>query len=279
MIEIDEKIANGTVPSAIIIEGSSPQKRLEEAMYIAKALVCVSDIKKPCGECSACAKASNNSHPDIFVLDCDEQRKNIKVDEIRSIREDAFVLPNEANKKVYIIPNAGLMNEQAQNALLKVFEEPPEYACFILTESSRNAFLETIRSRAMIMDLGKNEEVRDEAVCEMTRKLTDAVCDMYELKLLELIPQFEKDKSKLLLKKTLPELAVVFRDAIVIKSHSDKTVSCYPQGAEKTAVKFTVNQLLKLIRACDDIANTIEKNGNYNLILTRLCAKLRGAIE
>ncbi|MBQ3005834.1 MAG: hypothetical protein IJD88_07860 [Clostridia bacterium] len=284
MRNIDIKLESGTMPSAVIIERSTEEKRLETALYIASALVCESEEKKPCGNCMACIKAQSSNHPDIFVLESDSDRKLIKVDEIREIRSDAYILPNEASKKVYIIENAGLMNEQAQNALLKVFEEPPEYACFILLDKSRNVFLETIRSRAMIIDLGQNEQPeKDENAVKIASDMAQAIVKPYELALMEITPIFDKDKdkekNKSLLKKVLSELVLIFRDAAVYKTGADSTVSSAPDTAKLLAERLTANELIKLIAASDKIAEAIDRNGNYNLILTRLCSTLRSAAE
>ncbi len=284
MRNIDIKLESGTMPSAVIIERSTEEKRLETALYIAKALVCESDSKKPCGNCMACIKAESSNHPDIFVMDSGSDKKLIRVDEIREIRSDAYILPNEASKKVYIIENAGLMNEQAQNALLKIFEEPPEYVCFILLDKSRNVFLETIRSRAMIIDLGQNEQPeKDEVVVKLASDMAQAIVKPYELALMEITPIFEKDKdkekNKALLKKALSELVLIFRDAAVYKTGADLSVSASPETAKLLAERLTANELIKLISASDKIADAIDRNGNYNLILTRLCSTLRSAAE
>ncbi len=280
MRSIDIKLESGTMPSAVIIERSTEEKRLETAKYIAAALVCESDAKKPCGTCMACVKSESDNHPDIFIMDSSPDRKLIKVDEIRDIRNDAYILPNEASKKVYIIPNAGLMNEQAQNALLKIFEEPPEYVCFILTDKSRNSFLETIRSRAMIIDLGQEDKPqKDEKAVKSAVEMAEALTKPYELALMEVTKVFEKDKTKVLLKNTLAELVLIFRDAAVYKMGAQSNVSEAPETAKLLAERLTVNKILALIAAADKIVEAIERNGNNNLILTRLCSTLRSAVE
>ena len=88
--------------------------------------------KKPCLRCAHCLKSARGIHPDIIVVDRLEDRQSIVVDQIRAVREDAVVLPNDAEKKVYIIRQAGLMTAQAQNAFLKLLEEPPACSSFIL---------------------------------------------------------------------------------------------------------------------------------------------------
>ena len=77
----------------------------------------------------------------------DIERRFITVDQIRDLRADAYIRPNEGRRKVYILENAGDMRAEAQNAMLKLLEEGPEYAAFMLLSENPGAVLETIRSR------------------------------------------------------------------------------------------------------------------------------------
>ena len=94
------------------------------AAYIAKAAVCDGE-DKPCDKCSNCHLACVGSHPDIITISPPKGKKSITINEVRQIRNDAYVKPHKAGKKVFIIEGADVMPEQHQNALLKVIEEPP----------------------------------------------------------------------------------------------------------------------------------------------------------
>lgn len=120
------------------------------AKYMAAGVLCKSqDKQKPCGVCSSCKKLESSNHPDIFILDSKDAKNSIHIDTIRDIRQDAYIIPNESECKVYIIPNAHNMSISAFNALLKVLEEPPATAMFILTAESKSAVPETILSRCI----------------------------------------------------------------------------------------------------------------------------------
>ncbi len=98
-------------------------------------------------------KALRDEHPDVLWLAPEEEGKMIKVDQVREFRNQAYVTPNEAPKKVLIITHCELLNDGGQNAVLKVLEEPPSHAVFILLTPNREVLLPTVRSRCTIWEL------------------------------------------------------------------------------------------------------------------------------
>lgn len=140
------------LPHAILIEGDNGTGRHTLADYIAMSAVCSGEIA-PCLDCRHCKLAMGKNHPDITVTAPLDGKKNIAVIQIRELRADAFVKPHEAQRRVFIIDNADSMNEQAQNALLKILEEPPASVVFILIAESKAAFLDTVISRCVVLTL------------------------------------------------------------------------------------------------------------------------------
>lgn len=133
-------------PQSILLTGPAGIGKLTLARILAAALLCsASPSTVPCGHCSACRKAEQDIHPDITLIDLGDAE--IKVDTARTIRSDASVLPNESSRRVFLIRHAQNMNAVAQNALLKILEEPPSYAFFILMTENAGAILPTILSR------------------------------------------------------------------------------------------------------------------------------------
>ena len=106
----------------------------------------------PCRACTACRKVFSGTHPDVITVD-DPEKKTVSVDLVRDARADAFIRPNEGKRKIYIIPRAQDLGPAAQNALLKLLEEPPQYAAFLLLATNPGALLPTIRSRAVQLSL------------------------------------------------------------------------------------------------------------------------------
>lgn len=122
------------------------------ARIFAQALLCGGG-EKPCGRCGACAKFLKGVHPDFTVVSKSGDKTAILVEQIRALREEIFIRPNESEYRVVLIEDADSMNLAAANALLKVLEEPPSYAVFLLTAKSRRSLPETIASRCMTVEL------------------------------------------------------------------------------------------------------------------------------
>ncbi len=132
-----------TFLQAYIFEGVKGVGKYTAARIFANAIHCTGDIK-PCGECPDCKKHAANTHSDLIIIGGDD---TITVDDIRAMNEELYIRPALSEKKICIIRGADNMNDAAQNALLKSFEEPPSYAVIILLSESEKNLLQTIRSR------------------------------------------------------------------------------------------------------------------------------------
>ena len=139
---------------AYILCGPGGSGRHTLARLLAAALVCSGpEGHRPCGVCPHCKKAAAGIHPDITLVTGPGDGKPITVDQIRSIRADAYVRPNEAQRKVYILEHAQQLNASAQNAMLKLLEDGPAYAAFLLIADNGGGLLQTVRSRCEQLDL------------------------------------------------------------------------------------------------------------------------------
>lgn len=130
---------------AYLISGPAGSGKRTLAKLLAAAMVCTGSGEKPCGTCTACKKVLGGVHPDVIQVGLDG--KDISVGQAREARSDAYIRPNEGERKVYIFHNAQNMNPSAQNALLKLLEEGPAYAVFLLLTDNPGSVLTTIRSR------------------------------------------------------------------------------------------------------------------------------------
>jgi DNA polymerase-3 subunit delta' len=117
------------------------------SIEFAKAINCEKEELDACEECVSCSKINSSNHPDVFIARREKDSSFIKIDKIRDIIYQASMKPYEAWKKIFIINNAEDMNEEAQNALLKILEEPRENQIFILTTSRISGILPTVISR------------------------------------------------------------------------------------------------------------------------------------
>ena len=141
-----EKIVNSNnVLHSYLFLGIEGIGKKEIAKEFAKKILC-STKDEEC-TCKSCLCFDSNNHPDLYVIDYDNQ--SIKIDEIRELTEKVIEKPIISEKKVYIINNAETMTKEAQNCLLKTLEEPPEFVVIILISSNDNLILNTIKSRCM----------------------------------------------------------------------------------------------------------------------------------
>lgn len=122
-------------PHTVLLDGADAKSRRELALFLAQTILCTGDAR-PCGSCNACIKCKAGVHPDIKEFGEIGSNAVFKIDAAREIKQDAFILPNDGDRKVYILLETQQMNDNAANALLKTLEEPPRYAHFILTATA-----------------------------------------------------------------------------------------------------------------------------------------------
>ena len=142
---------------AYIIEGAHGSGKTTLANLIAQANICISEGFRPCGKCPSCLKFSAGCNIDIKRIPAD-----IDVKSMRAAISDIYVRPNESEKRCYIIEDGDGLSVACQNVLLKSLEEPPEFSVFIITCTSKEKLLETIRSRCLVLTLSpvRNEDAK-----------------------------------------------------------------------------------------------------------------------
>lgn len=152
-------IKTGNLSHAYIINGEYGSGRQTIASALAKTIQCQSktDDTDACGVCTSCKQAESHNHPDIKYITHD--KTSISVNDIREqLNNDISIKPYSSEYKIYIIPDANKMTEQAQNALLKTIEEPPVYAIIILLTENCDSLLPTIRSRCVTLTMNPVEK-------------------------------------------------------------------------------------------------------------------------
>ena len=150
---LQNAVAENRVSQAYIVNGERGTGKKMLAKLFAMALLCEEHGPEPCNKCHSCVQAESNNHPDIIWV-THEKPGSIGVDDVRTqINNTVAIKPYPGPYKVYIIPEADIMTVQAQNALLKTIEEPPEYAVIMLLTSNVDALLPTIQSRCVRLDL------------------------------------------------------------------------------------------------------------------------------
>lgn len=145
-------IKNDRLAHAYVFEGPQGVGKKITAMEFAKAINCKNgDLG--CEICSSCVKINNNNHPDINIIKPDGN--SIKNKHIEEFQNNILLKPYESNRKVFIIEASDTMTISAQNRLLKILEEPPQYAVIILITQSSHSLLPTIRSRSQMIKFNR----------------------------------------------------------------------------------------------------------------------------
>lgn len=180
---------------AYLITGGGGDSRGAFAGRLAAAYLCEGDTP-PCGRCRACRKVGKGSHPDLSRTAPPPDKAEITVEQIRALRADAYVRPNEGRRKVYVIDPADAMNPAAQNALLKVLEEGPAYAAFLLVSDRPGTLLDTVRSRCELLSLPREDALPGPELLERAETLAGLLLAGDELACAQALVELELSKPK-----------------------------------------------------------------------------------
>ena len=263
--------ARGALSHALLFTG--PGDRLAAARFAASAFQCVGPERdRPCGVCPACRKVREDIHPDVSTVR-DEEHKFIAVDVVREVRKDAYIRPNEGERKVYLFPDCALLTEQDQNVLLKLVEEGPPYAAFLFCAENPAAVLQTLRSRCVELKLqpkapqGREEDEEGEALCRclLRRKRGSAA---------ELAVRLEKKKlSRENLSALLERSEALLSQALVLTyggtaGEGDRAL------AEELGKRLTKTQLVRTIELMKQYRRECGYNVGPGHVLGALAAEL-----
>ncbi|WP_293973679.1 hypothetical protein [uncultured Ruminococcus sp.] len=260
---------HGRIPHAIIIESKNREAALEAAKFLSMYAVCTSD-SKPCKTCEQCHKAEIKGHADISYPRPENKSKTYSIEQMRNIIKDSYILPNEANAKVYVFEEAdNRLTDIAQNSFLKLLEEPPQNVYFILLCESAQKLLVTILSRCTVVRL-KNEVRISEKALEYAEKIVKGIISSREYDLLlSLNVLSDKENAD----ETLSTVRMILRDGLAL-SIGTKAVFNEKLGRE-LATRFTKGKIIEMIELTDNSAIKIKQNININLLTTWLCGEYR----
>ncbi len=239
------------LPHAIIIESKNFASVKDYLIEFLKNAMCKENIKKPCEECSDCIKIKAGFHPDVKFIEPEKDSKSIKIESIRNIREDAYIISNEGGYKFYIITNGELLTTQAQNAFIKILEEPPKNVVFIICTEFLSALISTIRSRCQIFKFLENEDVCND-VENLAKDFTKAVLNDDKIEILSLSGKIPNDR-------------------IFFKQFINKVLEFLIKNCNSDFLKENIVEKIDVLK---NILEMSEKNVNFNLLVCTLCAKI-----
>lgn len=315
MIEyIKNAVNQKKVSHAYILNGEKGSGKKMLAKLFAYTLQCEAGGTEPCYECHACRQAVSGNHPDIVFVS-HEKPNSISVDEIRrQVNEDIQVKPYSGPYKVYIIDEADLMTTQAQNAILKTMEEPPEYAVIFLLSENAEQLLPTIRSRCVMLKVRNIKDALVKQYLMEERQIPDykaEVCTAFAqgnigraimladseyfneirdeaLQLLEHIDEMQLDALldavkrisayKMEITDYLDFLMIWYRDVLIYKAtkNIDRLIfSDQLEYIKERAKKSSYEGIETILKALETAKTRIKANVNFDLVMELLLLTIK----
>lgn len=306
---LQNALSTGKVSHAYIINGEKSSGKEFIAKVFAMTLQCEKGAAEPCQECHSCHQALSGNHPDIIFV-THEKPNSVSVDDIRTqINGDVSIKPYSRPYKVYIVNEAEKMTVQAQNAILKTLEEPPEYVVILLLTTNVNSMLPTILSRCVVLNM---KPVADELVRGflmqqmMVPDYKAEICVAFargnigkakalassedfenvksealsllkyinEMELSEIIAAIKKiNEYKLEINDYLDIFSVWYRDVLLFKATSDINHLVFReeiQTLRRTAQRSSYEGIERIIEALDTAKRRLDANVNFELTMELL---------
>lgn len=294
MYYLSEAFYRGRLSHAYIIEGSKASGKEAFADQLAAALLCDQNrhpkpmeegripLLTPCGICPSCRKAASGNHPDIIHVR-HEKETVLSVQEIRDqVVSDMAIQPYYGSYKIYIIPDAGLMNENAQNALLKTIEEPDDYGMLLLLTDNADGLLQTIRSRCIRISM--KPVPRSRVAEDLLRKddlhlpeLLGRIRDMNALDINVAAKEMEAADRK----QIMEILQLFFRDVLVYKSTGKGEwlyFTAYADRIRRMAQALTYEQIQQILLAWQEADARLKASVKAEAVFENLLLTVRREI-
>lgn len=255
-----------TLGHAIIFSGQGDL--IAATRFTAAALEC-EEAERPCGNCLACRKVARGIHPDVRVVD-DPDHKNLAIQVIREVCAEAYFLPNEGRRKIFIFPDCARLEPRAQNVLLKILEEGPPQATFLFCAENSSILLPTIRSRAALWRLSEEPDAAAESRDEEAETLCRLLEKGKEAELLAFCIALEDKKPDRL---TLQALCSHARDLAV-----QGLAACYrEEGADAFSRQLARFGFRRLNQAAEVFGQFARQCG-YNIGIGHLAGALAASL-
>lgn len=256
--KIYDLAAKKSISHALLLESNNKSLCIDVATNVAKILMCQDSQNTPCNNCSSCKKIVNNIHPDIETIKPINNQKTIGIDVIRNLKKNAYITPNESNYKIYVFPDASIITPQAQNAFLKILEEPPKSVIFIMICPSRLLLLDTIISRLTCFKIYSGENEIDDNILSESQKFTQYLFKKNELEILKITSSFSKNRTDF--KKLLK-----YSKELIIENYISRNYG---------NLNLSSSEIIEVLDNLDECEILSEKNINMTLLPCYLCSNI-----
>ena len=272
---LQESVNNNKVSHSYLFVGKSGIGKKMIAKEFAKAILCLGD-NKYCDNCKSCLEFDGQNNPDFFIVEPDGNA--IKIDQIRNMQKGVQEKPIISKSKVYIIDNADFMTKEAQNALLKTLEEPPEFVTIILIGENENEFLATIKSRCMIIHFNSISDSEMEKYLQenYNMNVTSNMLDVFQGSIGKAIELKDKQEEYLIIEQAIEniekeDLIDLIKKLDILYTSKDEIfdmldyINIILLKKSKENVKYT-----DCIKIVENTKRRIDQNANYDMSIDNM---------
>ena len=272
---LQESVNNNKVSHSYLFVGKSGIGKKMIAKEFAKAILCLGD-NKYCDNCKSCLEFDGQNNPDFFIVEPDGNA--IKIDQIRNMQKGVQEKPIISRSKVYIIDNADFMTKEAQNALLKTLEEPPEFVTIILIGENENEFLATIKSRCMIIHFNSISDSDMEKYLQenYNMNVTSNMLDVFQGSIGKAIELKDKQEEYLIIEQAIEniekeDLIDLIKKLDILYTSKDEIfdmldyINIILLKKSKENVKYT-----DCIKIVENTKRRIDQNANYDMSIDNM---------
>ena len=272
---LQETIKNEKVSHSYLFIGQAGIGKKMLAKEFAKAVLCLEN-NKCCDICKSCLEFDSQNNPDFVLIE--PEGNNIKIEQIRNMQRKVQEKPIISGKKIYIIDNADLMTQEAQNALLKTLEEPPEFVTIILIGENENAFLATIKSRCMILHFNSisNLDMKKYLEDNYHMNVTSNMLDVFHGSIGKAIEIKDKQETYLLIEQAIEnlekeDLIDLIKKLDILYTSKEEILDMLDYiniillKKSKQNVKYT-----DCIKIVEDTKRRINQNANYDMSIDNM---------
>jgi len=307
-----KSLQKNRIPNSLLFFGPEGVGKRDTALVLAKAMNCQKYTDDACEVCASCRAIEKGNFPDVMVIS--PEKNVLKIEQMRAMKQTAYLKPMVGHKRVFVIDQAEKMNEEAANSVLKILEEPPTFTHIILITHNPYLILPTIKSRCqdlgfsqiskqdikkVLVEKGQEEEkaqiisllVRGNLKQAMNldweevRSLREKAWQLFDVVLMgKGASSFVKDYAfrrresiETEFVQVLEILSSFYRDLLLIKSSGKNNLLMnpdYENGLLEAEPRISLGQALEFLVKIDTALYALDRNVNVNLLVSSTLANM-----